>query len=85
MASIKVKTEVKKWKHIQNKDIGGRPFYYSEIYVDPLNENRLYNVHTYLSKVMMEAKVLQHCRLWQRGASRSPCLLDPPSTTFLSN
>lgn len=40
----------KNWKLIQNKDIGGRPFYYSEIYVDPLNENRVYNVHTYLSR-----------------------------------
>lgn len=40
----------KKWRLVQNKDIGGRPFYYSEIYVDPQNENRLYNVHTYLSR-----------------------------------
>ncbi len=39
-----------KWKLVQSKDIGNRPFYYSEIYVDPLNENRLYNVYTYLSK-----------------------------------
>jgi photosystem II stability/assembly factor-like uncharacterized protein len=39
-----------KWKLISTKNIGGRPFYYNEIYVDPKNENRLYNVHTYLSK-----------------------------------
>ncbi len=39
-----------KWKLVQSKDIGSRPFYYSEIYVDPQNENRLYNVHTYLSR-----------------------------------
>ena len=39
-----------KWKLVQNKDIGNRPFYYSEIYVDPKNENRLFNVFTYLTR-----------------------------------
>lgn len=32
------------------KNVGTRPFYYAEIYVDPKNENRLYNVHTYLDR-----------------------------------
>ena len=27
-------------------EIGGRPFYYADIYVDPHNENRLYSIHT---------------------------------------
>lgn len=39
-----------KWKLVSEKDIGGRPFYYAEIYVDPKNENRLYNLHTYVTK-----------------------------------
>ncbi len=39
-----------KWKMINNKrGIGNRPFYYSEIYVDPQNENRLYTVFTYVN------------------------------------
>ena len=38
------------WKMINNKsDIGNRPFYYSEIYVDPINENRVYSVFTYVN------------------------------------
>jgi photosystem II stability/assembly factor-like uncharacterized protein len=38
------------WKMINNKsDIGNRPFYYSEIYVDPQNENRVYSVFTYVN------------------------------------
>ncbi|MDO1501034.1 hypothetical protein Q2T40_12910 [Winogradskyella maritima] len=38
------------WKMINNKsDIGNRPFYYSEIYVDPENENRVYSVFTYVN------------------------------------
>tara|TARA_Y100000590_G_scaffold28122_1_gene31490 strand:- start:4048 stop:7218 length:3171 start_codon:yes stop_codon:yes gene_type:complete len=34
-----------KWKKISEKNIGDRPFYYAEIYVDPINENRIYNLH----------------------------------------
>ncbi len=38
------------WTMINNKsDIGNRPFYYSEIYVDPQNENRVYSVFTYVN------------------------------------
>jgi photosystem II stability/assembly factor-like uncharacterized protein len=38
------------WKKINDKsDIGNRPFYYSEIYVDPQNENRVYTVFTYIN------------------------------------
>jgi len=39
-----------KWKKINDKPgIGNRPFYYSEIYVDPQNENRVYSVFTYIN------------------------------------
>ncbi len=35
------------WIKVNDKeDIGDRPFYYSEIYVDPQNENRVYSVFT---------------------------------------
>jgi len=38
------------WNKINDKsDIGNRPFYYSEIYVDPQNENRVYSVFTYVN------------------------------------
>lgn len=35
-----------KFKMIADKNIGGRPFYYGEIHIDPNNENRLYNLHS---------------------------------------
>ncbi len=39
------------WQKINSNDneIGNRPFYYSEIYVDPQNENRLYSIFTYVN------------------------------------
>jgi photosystem II stability/assembly factor-like uncharacterized protein len=39
-----------KWKKINDgDDIGNRPFYYFEIYVDPTNENRVYSIFTYVN------------------------------------
>lgn len=38
------------WKLVSSKNIGNRPFYYAEIYVDPHNENRIYNLWSYVSK-----------------------------------
>ena len=45
-----------KWKMVNdnsvgrgNTGIGNRPFYYSEIYVDPTNENRVYTIYTYVN------------------------------------
>ncbi|MCF6182748.1 hypothetical protein [Lutibacter sp.] len=45
-----------KWKKVNDKSsgkgkagIGNRPFYYSHIYVDPINENRIYTIFTYVN------------------------------------
>jgi len=34
------------WKLVSSKGIGGRPFYYADIFTDTKNENRIYNIHT---------------------------------------
>lgn len=34
---------------VNDKNIGNRPFYYAEIYVDPQNENRIFNLYSTLS------------------------------------
>ena len=39
-----------KWSLVSTKDIGNRPFYYAEIYVDSQNENRIYNLWSYVSR-----------------------------------
>lgn len=38
------------WSLVSTKNIGNRPFYYHELYVDPKNENRLWNLYSYVSK-----------------------------------
>ncbi|MBK9453887.1 MAG: hypothetical protein IPN95_31735 [Bacteroidetes bacterium] len=37
------------WKKRAENDIGNRPFYYAEIFVDPQNENRVYNLWSTIS------------------------------------
>ncbi len=38
------------WSLVSSKNIGNRPFYYSELYVDPHNENRIWNLYSTISK-----------------------------------
>jgi len=40
-----------KWEKVsENMDeIGNRPFYYADLYVDPKNENRIYSIFTYVN------------------------------------
>ena len=39
-----------KWKLVSEKNIGNRPFYYADIFVDTGNENRIWNLWSYVSK-----------------------------------
>ena len=38
------------WHKRADKGIGSRPFYYADIFVDPKNENRIYNLYSVMSK-----------------------------------
>lgn len=38
------------WQNQQTQNVGGRPFYYADIRVDPWNENRIYNIHSVVDK-----------------------------------
>lgn len=37
------------WSLVSKSNIGNRPFYYADIYVDPKNENRIYNLYSRVS------------------------------------
>jgi photosystem II stability/assembly factor-like uncharacterized protein len=38
------------WSKVSDKNIGDRPFYYADIFVDPKNENRIYNLYSRVSR-----------------------------------
>ncbi|TAE36483.1 MAG: hypothetical protein EAZ70_11275 [Runella slithyformis] len=39
-----------KWRKTTDKGIGDRPFYYFDLLIDPKNENRVYEIATYISR-----------------------------------
>ena len=53
-----------KWKKVTDQNIGNRPFYYSEIYVDPKNENRIYNLYSVVSKSEDAGKTFETLIEW---------------------
>lgn len=38
------------WSLVSDRNIGDRPFYYAELYVDPKNENRIYNLYSSVAR-----------------------------------
>jgi photosystem II stability/assembly factor-like uncharacterized protein len=54
----------KKWKAMASKGQGDRPFYYSELYVDPKDENTIYSVFTTLSRSIDGGKSFEQWAGW---------------------
>ncbi len=55
-----------KWKKVADKNIGGRPFYYGEIHVDPTNENRVYNLYTVVDMSEDGGKTFKNLIPWTK-------------------
>lgn len=56
-----------KWKKQADKNIGNRPFYYADIFVDPQNENRLYNLHSIVTVSEDGGKTFSNLITWSSG------------------
>ncbi|MEM7551031.1 MAG: hypothetical protein AAF363_15205 [Bacteroidota bacterium] len=55
-----------KWSKVQDKDIGGRPFYYADLGVDSENEHRLYNVFSNVKVSNDGGKTFEMLLGWDR-------------------
>ena len=55
------------WKKQADKNIGNRPFYYADIFVDPQNENRLYNLHSIVTISEDGGKTFAPLLPWSAG------------------
>jgi photosystem II stability/assembly factor-like uncharacterized protein len=55
-----------KWTKVTDRGagVGERPFYYSEIYVDPQNENRIYNLYSMISMSEDAGKTFKEIVSW---------------------
>ena len=76
-----------KWKLVSKKDIGNRPFYYSDLWVDPLNENRIYNLWSYVSRSQDGGKTFK--TIMDYGNNVHPdhhaFWIDPDDSNYLIN
>lgn len=75
------------WSLVSSENIGNRPFYYAEIYVDPKNENRIYNLWSYVSKSEDGGRTFQN--IMDYGNSIHPdhhaFYIHPDNPSFLIN
>jgi photosystem II stability/assembly factor-like uncharacterized protein len=55
-----------KWRKTADENIGNRPFYYADIYVDPSNENRVYNLYSVVSVSEDGGKTFQDLIPWTK-------------------
>lgn len=55
------------WKKRADENIGNRPFYYADIFVDPENENRLYNLHSIVTKSEDGGRTFAPLLPWSSG------------------
>ncbi|MEL6989180.1 MAG: hypothetical protein AAGK97_15315, partial [Bacteroidota bacterium] len=51
---------------VSKKNIGNRPFYYSDIFVDPINEHKIYNLHSVVTTSIDGGKTFSQMMPWTK-------------------
>ena len=77
-----------KWKKMASADkddsnVGNRPFYYGEIYVDPKNENRIYSIWSVLSKSEDGGKTFENWVGWKVHPDHHALWISPDNPDFI--
>ena len=75
----------KKWQKMADKGQGDRPFYYSEIYVDPKNENRVYSIYTFISKSEDGGKSFSTWAGWTIHPDHHAFWISPDNPNYIIN
>jgi len=75
----------KKWQKMADKGQGDRPFYYSEIYVDPKNENRVYSIYTFISKSEDGGKTFSTWAGWTIHPDHHSFWISPDNPNYIIN
>lgn len=75
----------KKWRKMADKGMGDRPFYYSEIYVDPQNENRVYSIYTFISKSEDGGKTFETWAGWTIHPDHHAFWISPDDPKYIIN
>ncbi|MDQ3017816.1 MAG: hypothetical protein M3R25_13980, partial [Bacteroidota bacterium] len=72
-----------KWSLVATKNIGNRPFYYNEIYVDPKNENRLWNLYSSVSKSEDGGKTFETVLSWNVHPDHHAFWIHPQNPDYI--
>ncbi len=75
----------KKWQKMADKGQGDRPFYYSEIYVDPKNENRVYSIFTVISRSEDGGKSFSTWAGWSIHPDHHAFWISPDNPNYVIN
>jgi len=75
----------KKWQKMAEKGMGDRPFYYAEIYVDPKNENRVYSIHTVVTRSEDGGKTFDTWAGWRIHPDHHAFWIHPENPDFIIN
>lgn len=75
----------RKWRKMAEKGMGDRPFYYSEIYVDPNNENRVYSIYTFISRSEDGGKSFETWAGWYIHPDHHAFWISPDNSNYIIN
>lgn len=74
----------KKWRKMPAKDnVSNRPFYYHDIYVDPLNENRIFSIWSTMSKSEDGGKSFQSWVGWKVHPDHHAFWIHPTNPKYM--
>lgn len=73
------------WRKTTAENVGGRPFYYAEIYVDPKNENRIYSLHTYINRSEDGGKSFETWIGWKIHLDHHAFWIHPDNPDYIIN
>jgi photosystem II stability/assembly factor-like uncharacterized protein len=74
-----------KFQKMATKGIGDRPFYYSEIYVDPADELRIYTIYTTINKSEDGGKNFEKFVNWDIHPDHHAFWISPTDPNFIIN
>lgn len=76
-----------KWNMVtevnERNNVNARPFYFWEIYVDPKNENRIYSLHTFITKSEDGGKSFQMAVGWKVHLDHHALWIHPENSNFM--
>lgn len=76
-----------KWRQVTEvngkTNVSSRPFYFWEIHIDPKNENRIYSLHTYITKSEDGGKSFQELVGWKVHLDHHAFWIHPEDPSFI--